>query len=160
LGGRFVVDLTKTSRFTRFPSQQFGRYLVVGAGNTLFSYCVFAGLTAVLTAYIPYAYVVASVLGNLVSITFSYLTYKWFIFKTKGNYLREWVKCVAVYSGAALVGIALLPVLVFLIRRFTVFYTAAPYIGGAIIAGLAVIMSFTGHKNFTFRTTSTEQAGL
>jgi len=143
----------------RIPGQ-FGRYLLVGAGNTLFSYGAFAALTAILTPFIPYAYVVASVLGNLISITFSYLTYKFFIFKTKGNYLREWMKCVAVYSGTALLGVALLPVLVFLIRRFTSFERAAPYIAGAIIAGFSVLVSFTGHKNFTFRSVDSPERAI
>jgi len=140
------------SRFmSRFPPSQFGRYLVAGAANTLFAYGSFACLTAVLTPHIPYAYMVASVIANILSITFSYLNYKWFIFKTKGNYIREWLKCVAVYSGASVLGIILLPIIVFLIRRFTPAYASAPYIAGAIVAGGTVILSFTGHKNFTFR---------
>jgi putative flippase GtrA len=144
----------------RFPPRQFGRYLVVGAGNTLFSYAVFTALTAILTPFLPYAYVFASVLGNLIGITFSYLTYKFFIFKTKGNYFREWMRCVAVYSGAGLLGVAFLPVLVFLIRGFTSFDSAAPYIGGAIIAGLSVIASFIGHSNFTFRSIESPKQGI
>ena len=143
---------------TRFPPQQFGRYLIVGVGNTLFSYGAFAALTALLTPHMPYAYVLASALGNLLSITFSYLTYKWLIFKTKGNYLREWMKCVAVYSGVGLLGVALIPVLVFLIRRMTPMYASAPYIAGAITAVLAVVVSFSGHRNFTFRSARSQQS--
>lgn len=135
----------------RIAPVQFGRYLFVGAGNALFGYGSFATLTALLTPHIPYAYILAAAFANVLNITFSYLTYKWFVFKTKGNYLREWIRCVAVYSGVGLLGVAVLPVLVFLIRRLSPFYASAPYLAGAILAALAVVVSFTGHRNFTFR---------
>jgi putative flippase GtrA len=136
----------------QIPPGQLGRYLIVGVANTLFSYGSYAALTAVLTPHIPYAYVLAAVSANVLSITFSYLSYKWFVFKTKGHYIREWTRCVAVYSGVGLFGVAVLPVLVFLIRQISPLYASAPYLAGAILAGLAVVVSFAGHKNFTFRT--------
>lgn len=148
-----LVDLSKqwSAKVTGHISPgQFGRYLAVGFGNTLFSYGSYAALTALLTPHIPYAYILAAVLANVLSITFSYLTYKWFVFKTKGNYIREWMRCIAVYSGVGLFGIAVLPVLVFLIRQISPLYASAPYLAGAILAGLAVVVSFAGHKNFTF----------
>src|SRR5437899_2935742 len=101
----------------RYPPGQFGRYLMVGIWNTLFGYALYAGLTAVLTPQIPHAFIVASVLGSLLNINVAFLGYKWFIFKTKGNYLREWARCVVVYSGGILIGIVLLPILVFELRR-------------------------------------------
>ena len=141
--------ITKLKR--HFPPGQFGSYLLVGASNTLFGFGCYAALTALLTPHIPHAYILAMILSNVLNITFSYLTYKWFIFKTKGNYVHEWVRCVAVYSGASLFGVIALPVLVFLIRLLTPMYASAPYLAGAIIAAASVIASFTGHKNFTFR---------
>lgn len=45
-------------------------------------------------------------------VTFSYLNYNWFVFTTKGNYLSEWARCVAVYSGGIAISVLLLPVLV------------------------------------------------
>lgn len=137
----------------RFPQGRFVRYLFVGIGNTLFSYGAYAALTRILTPHVRYAYVFAGLLGNLLNITFSYLTYKWFVFETKGNYVREWMRCVAVYIGAGLLGTAALPVLVFLIRRLTTLHGAAPYLAGGIVSASAVVVSFTGHKRFTFRPT-------
>lgn len=145
------ADRWSTKLARQIPPGQFGRYLLVGAWNTLFAYGSYAALTALLTPHIPHAYVFAAVLANLLAITFSYLNYKWFIFKTKGNYVREWVRCVVVYSGGSLFGVMVLPVLVFLIRRLTSMYVSAPYIAGAIIAAATVVASFAGHKNFTFR---------
>jgi putative flippase GtrA len=134
-----------------FPPGQFVRYLVVGAWNTLFGYAVYAALTAVLTPLIPYSYMAASLLGNVLSITVAFLGYKWFVFKTKGNYLREWARCVAVYSGSIAIGLVLLPVLVSVIRHSTSYQREAPYIAGALLTGVSVVFSFVGHRRFSFR---------
>ncbi len=135
------------------PPAQFARYLLVGGWNTLFGYTTFAILTALLTPVLPHAYVVALVLSSLLNITVSYLGYKWFVFKTKGNYLREWMRCVAVYSSGIALGACLLPIVVYLIRHATRFQTAAPYLGGALLAGIGVIYNFLGHKKFSFAKT-------
>ncbi|MGD0824452.1 MAG: GtrA family protein [Terriglobales bacterium] len=134
------------------PPGQFGRYLLVGAWNTLFGYGSFAFFTAILSSTIPHSYIAASVISSLLNISVSYLGYKWFVFKTKGNYLREWIRCVGVYSGGILFGVLALPVVVTLIRRNTRFFTQAPYIAGALLTAFMVVYSFVGHKKFSFRT--------
>ena len=85
------------------------------------------------------------------NITVSYLGYKWFVFRTKGNYLREWFRCVAVYSGGILFGLIALPLLVVVIRHNTRFFAEAPYIAGALLTVVVVVYSFFGHKKFSFR---------
>jgi len=60
-------------------------------------------------------------LSSLLNITVAYFGYKWFVFKTKGNYLREWMRCVAVYSGGIIFALPALPALVVLIRHNTRF---------------------------------------
>jgi len=136
---------------SHIPRGQFFSYLVVGGFNTLFGFGVYALLTAVLQKRFPHGYIVANLLASFISITFSYLGYKWFVFKTKGNYLREWLRAVAVYSSAILIGTALLPVFVFCIRRTSGFDHAAPYLAGALLTGFTAVYSFLGHKNFSFR---------
>ena len=139
---------------THIPPQQFGRYLLVGAWNTLFGYGSFAALTAILDPIVPHSYILACLIASLLNITVSYLGYKWFVFKTQGNYLREWTRCVAVYSGVIVLGVVLLPILVLAIRRGTPFVHAAPYIAGAILTAVSAVYSFIGHKRFSFRSTS------
>ncbi len=141
-----VVNLTR-----HIPPGQFGRYLLVGAWNTLFGYGSFAFFTAILSRTIPYSYVAAVIISSLLNISVSYLGYKFFVFKTKGNYLREWIRCVGVYSGGILIGVVSLPVLVMLIRHNTRFDNEAPYIAGAILTACTVVYSFLGHKKFSFR---------
>jgi len=133
------------------PPAQFGRYLLIGTWNTLFAYGSFAALTALLNPLVPHSYIPASLISSLINITVSFLGYKWFVFKTRGKYLREWARCVVVYSGGIIACTALLPVLVFAIRRSTDFIATAPYIAGALLTFLNVIYSFLGHKKFSFR---------
>lgn len=132
------------------PPQQFGRYILVGIWNTAFGYAMYAGFTALLTSRLSHAYVLASVLSGMLNITVAFLGYKWFIFKTKGNYLREWFRCLAVYGGGFLLITLLLPFVVFALRHATRFDASAPYIAGALLMGLNVVIGFLGHKNFSF----------
>jgi hypothetical protein len=74
------------------------------------------------------------------------------VFKTKGNYLREWIRCVGVYSGGILFSVLTLPVSVVVIRRNTRFFAQAPYIAGALLTAFIVVYSFAGYKKFSFRT--------
>ena len=134
-----------------FPPGQFGRYLIVGLVNTAFAYISFAGLTVLLTPHIPFAYLVASVISSCMNITFAFFSYKWFIFKTKGNYLREWSRCVTVYGGTCALAIALLPFSVYLVRHLTsADRSAAPYIAGVVQMPIFWILGFLGHKRYSF----------
>jgi len=136
---------------SHIPPQQFGRYLLVGAWNTLFGYGTFALFTALLAPVIPYSYVAASLISGVLNITVAYLGYKWFVFKTKGNYVREWARCVAVYGSAILLGMILLPIIVLVLHRSTRMTTSAPYVAGAILMACSTVYSFLGHKKFSFR---------
>ena len=110
----FFSSLTK-----HIPPHQLGRYLAVGIWNTAFAYATFALFTALLDRYIPASYLAGSVLSALLNITVSFLGYKWFVFKTKGNYLKEWWRCLMIYSGSIVLGLALLPPTVLVVSYVT-----------------------------------------
>jgi putative flippase GtrA len=148
--GAWIVD--------HFPPGQFGRYLAVGLVNTAFGYGTFAGLTALLTPHVPFAYVPASVISSFLNISFSFLSYKWLIFKTKGNYLREWSRCVVVYGGTSLIGALILPITVLLVRHLTSSDRSAPYVAGALLMAATTVAGFLGHKNFSFATPTDKKA--
>jgi putative flippase GtrA len=126
------------------------RYLAVGACNTIFGYGCFALFTMWLDSVIAYGYVVASLLANLLAITFAFLGYKWLVFKTHGNYLREWIRCLGVYAGSMLLSAAALPFVAAGVRRQTGNARTAPYIAGAIVLVFSVIFSFFGHRHISF----------
>jgi putative flippase GtrA len=126
------------------------RYLAVGACNTIFGYGCFALFTLLLTPVLSYGYVAASILANLFSITFAFLGYKWFVFKTKGNYLKEWIRCLGVYAGGMILSAAALPFVVGVIRRQPGHDRSAPYIAGAIVLVFSIVFSFFGHRHISF----------
>ena len=131
--------------------RQFVRYILVGGFNTVFSYGVFALLTWSFRELGSFSYMYAAVLSNFIAISVAFLGYKWFVFRTRGNYLVEWMRCFGVYGTSALIGLAGLPVLVTILRRILQRPELAPYIAAAIMALVAVSFSFFGHKNFSFR---------
>ena len=125
------------------------RYLMVGAWNTLFGYGLFALFTHLLR-HVAYGYIPALIAANIVAITVSFLGYKWFVFRTKGNYLREWLRTMTVYGTGMLLNAALLAPLVALLRHVTRLGDKSPYIAQAFLAVMVVALSFFGHKHFTF----------
>ena len=143
------VDAPTLSKFGANP-KTLVRYLTVGALNTAFGYGCFALLTMLLTPLIAYGYVLAVLLANLFAITFSYLGYKWFVFKTQGNYLKEWVRCVGVYTGNMVLSVTALPLLVPVVGRQTGNVKTAPYLAGAIVLAFSVVLSFFGHRHISF----------
>jgi putative flippase GtrA len=147
--GRRIRSLTD-----HIPPGQLLRYLVVGFGNTAFAYGSFAVFTAVLDKYMSSSYMAGSLLSSLFNITVSFLNYKWFVFKTKGNYPQEWFKCLMVYSASIITGLVLLPPTVFLVSYTTKNPAIAPYIAGALVMCFNMIISFVGHKKFSFKSTT------
>ncbi len=143
------------SRLTHHvPPGQCLRYLLVGGWNTLFGYTAFAGCVALFAFLMPrftYSYLLASVVSSLVSITVAYFGYKFMVFKTRGNYLAEWLKCLVVYGTGIVPGLVLLPLLVHALRYVLHLDRGAPYLAGALIAVFSALYNFLGHKNFSFR---------
>jgi putative flippase GtrA len=130
---------------------QFVRYILVGGFNTAFGYGLFALLTWCFRGLGSYNYMYAAVLSNAIAISVAFLGYKWLVFRTRGHYLIEWVRCFGVYGSSALIGLAGLPILVPILRHFVHRPELAPYIAGAIMTVVTVLFSFAGHKNFSFR---------
>jgi putative flippase GtrA len=170
-----------------FPGGQFVRYLCVGVFNTFFGYFSFAAILTLLNAALPgrllyLTVIMASILAVPLNITVAYLSYKFFVFRTEGNYLGEWLKCFAVYGTGMIPGLIALSALTRFLQSMIhghaatlhVFLTAverhlsgrslallqhiatgkaiAGYIAGAVVIGVSTIYSFVGHKKVTFRT--------
>jgi putative flippase GtrA len=170
-----------------FPGGQFVRYLCIGIFNTFFGYISFAIILTLLNAALParllyLTVILASILSTPLNITVAYFGYKFFVFRTKGNYLGEWLKCFAVYGTSMIPGLVALSALTRFLQSLIhahaaslhVFLSAAErhlggrpllllqhiatgkamagYIAGALVIGVSTIYSFVGHKKVTFRT--------
>ena len=105
----------------RLPKGQFIRYLAVGIFNTVWGYLSFAAFLFLFSHLLPQhflylAVVVASVVSTPINITVAYFGYKFFVFRTKGNYLVEWLRCFAVYGLGMLPGLLILSALTRLLQ--------------------------------------------
>jgi putative flippase GtrA len=95
---------------------------------------------------------VAYVCAVFVNVSVSFLGYKWFVFRTKGNYLREYSRSFSVYLPTLSINAVAIAPLTALIRRATPFPHEAPYIAGAVLTVFTVVLSFFGHRHVSFRT--------
>jgi putative flippase GtrA len=170
-----------------FPKGQFARYIGIGIFNSFFGYISFVVVFTLFNAVLPsrllyLTVIIASILATPVNITVSYFGYKFFVFRTKGNYLGEWLKCFAVYGVGMIPGLVALSALtrflqsaihnhaaslhLFLagverhlsgrplafLQHIATGRAMAGYIAGAVVIGVSTIYSFVGHKKVTFRT--------
>lgn len=136
---------------SRQSAWQVVRFVLVGGWNTVFGYGVYAAFTYLLTGRVPHAYMLASVLANIIAITMAYLGHKFVTFRTRGNYLREYLRFYAVYGVTALVGLALLPLAVAGLNHVVANRAHVPYVAQALLLPVGVALSFVGHKRFSFR---------
>lgn len=142
------------------------RYIVVGGFNTVTGMGLAMAILYLLERSAP-AHVfglktttprltmTASVVSTPLNITIAYLNYKFFVFRTKGNYLREWLKAFGVYGVSTLIGLVALGALTRGIE--IVLRGAAPlgkgtpgYIAMFLMTGVTTVISYFGHKKVTF----------
>lgn len=130
---------------------QVARYLLVGGFNTVSGYALFVGLNYGLRSYGIYGSEIASLASNIIAITVAFLGYKWFVFRTRGHYLREWLRCLSVYGSSMLFSLIMLPPLTLLLRRWFGPTQTASNLAAAILTAVTVVASYFGHKHFSFR---------
>jgi putative flippase GtrA len=118
------------------------RYLIIGGWNTVFGYGVFAGLYFWLSGSVHYLLILS--LSYIINITNAYVGYKLFVFRTKGNILREYFRFYLVYGVSFVVNLASLPFLLEILHLNM-------YVAQALITIITVIGSYVLHKNFSFK---------
>ena len=140
----------------KFPKRQFVRYVSVGIWNTIFGYCSFAASLFLFSHLLPQrflylAVVIASLVCTPLNITMAYFCYKFFVFRTTGNYLMEWLRCFAVYGLGMLPGLLILSALTRLLQ--TVLHTHRALLVGMLhqaqdaAAGHGVLVAVLGHAS-------------
>lgn len=123
------------------PSPRMSRYVAAGVWNTAFGYGVFALLVACFSARVHYLLI--AVVSNVLAISNAYVTHKIFVFQTRGNYLREYLKYYVIYGATALGGLALLAFLVSVVGLNV-------YVAMACVLCAQTALSFAGHRRFSF----------
>lgn len=117
-------------------------YLIVGGFNTVIGYFSGVGIFLLFQNRLHILFIAA--ISNILAITISFLTYKTFVFKTKGAWLGEYLKCYLVYGSTGLLSGIFIWIS---IDYFSLNIWVAQ--GVAIVA--TVCASYLGHKKFTFR---------
>ena len=116
-------------------------YLATGAWNTLFGIGIYSVLYQLFGKSVHY--MILAVPANILAITNAFLCYKLFVFRTKGNWIKEYFKCYIVYGTGTLAGMGLL-------YLFVALFKFNPVFANLLSTVAVVIASYFGHKYFSF----------
>jgi putative flippase GtrA len=136
------MHAAKVGRKAIVWNSQFVRYLLVGGWNTVFGMAVYAGLYGWLGGRVHYLALLVP--ANILAVTNAYVCYKLFVFKTRGNILREYGRCYVVYGGIMLAAAVLMYVLVDGLGM-------PPTVANCLSVVLTTVVSYLAHRGFSFK---------
>lgn len=84
------------------------------------------------------------VFATVINITNAYICHKFLVFKTKGNYIKEYMRYYVIYSVPIGLGFVFLPFSIEILKLNF-------YVAQAILTLITVIISYFGHKHVSFR---------
>lgn len=125
-------------------------YLIVGVWNTLFGYVVFALLYYMLQAHLHVDAIL--VFSYLLATANAYIGYRYIVFRSTGSMKRELRRFVAVYAGTLAANLVVLPFALHVLS-----WNA--YVVQGLFTGIIVVLSYFGHKHFSFRSDAKGQEG-
>jgi putative flippase GtrA len=127
----------KSEEFVRIT-----RFVFVGVLNTIVGYVAFFILS-----YFFY-YLLALVIAHFIGVTHSYLWNKYWTFRTQKNQLAEFIRFNMVYLVVLIANILILGFLVDTLKY-------NPRIGQIIVLPITTMISYFGHKYWSFSTKKT-----
>jgi putative flippase GtrA len=138
------------------PGAEVIRFLMVGGFNTAFSLALYSACVIVFSHMLPHRgkpliVDIAFAISTPVSITVAFLCYKHFVFRTKGNYFKEWIRCFAVYSVSFPMGLVILPTATHLFEHIALIHQYAPFLAGLVNSVIIACYSYFAHKKFSFK---------
>jgi putative flippase GtrA len=114
------------------------RFILVGLLNTAVGYGAFFVLSYVLN------YLIALIISHFIGVANSYVWNKYWTFKTRQNYLHEFIKFNIVYMGVLISNIIILGILVDGLMF-------NPRLGQLFVLPIVTIISYFGHKYWSFK---------
>jgi putative flippase GtrA len=139
----------------RLAEAQSVRFLVAGGFNTLFgiadTFLVLKMFLLVSPTHPKSMGTAAIAVSSVVNIAVSFLTYKWFVFKTKGNYVPEFLRSLTIYLPTIAVSTLLVAPLTAVFQRWTGNQRGSVYMAMAAVLSFTIVFSFFGHKRVTFK---------
>src|ERR1039458_8564633 len=127
--------------FLRVVRDQRVAFLIVGGINTIVGFLCFAGFLVLVGKQ---RYLVALVCAHVVSVLIAFVLYRFVVFKVRGHVLADLWRFETVYLSALAVNFVVLPVLVELAHLPVL-------LAQAMIVFVTSVMSWVGHKHFSFR---------
>ena len=121
------------------------RFLLAGMLNTAIGLAVYPALYY-LAAPLKLHYLIILAISQVLCIGFAFLTSKFLVFRTKGNYLKESGKFLTFHLTYFLVNLAALPALV-------EFAGMNPVWAQTLFAVLVIVTSYFWHSRITFSST-------
>lgn len=118
------------------------RYLIAGCVNTIFGYLVGVGFYKLLISEFHLLFV--GVVTNIITISFSFVVHKLFVYKTKGGWGVEYLKSYITYGLSAIVGLVLLWIMVSSLN-------ISIWLAQAFSIIITTVVSYLGHTYFTFK---------
>lgn len=116
------------------------RFLLVGGFNTLFAYGIFAFLAGLV--HLPYLW--ALTIQYFITVNVSIFTMRYYVFRSKGNIIKEYAKAWSVYIGMFAFNSVLLA---FLVEICHIGELKAQ----ALYLTVSTILTYVLHKYFSFR---------
>ena len=125
------------------------KFVIVGTWNTIFGYALFVGLDFLFSRFFDkryVAYMSAAILANTLAILNAYIFHKLVSFRSPLRGLAiipEFMRFLSMYLLSYFLAIVFLPV-------FVELFHFDPKIAGALLIPITTIISYLGHKNFSF----------
>lgn len=138
-----MKNIMQKYHYIRADSGRIVRFLIAGGWNTAFGYVSLALLYYMFSDKIHYLFLM--VFAAILSITNAYICHKFFVFKTKGNYVKEYLRYYAVYSVPIGMGFVFFPFCIEILKMNF-------YVTQALLTFVTIIISYFGHKHISFRT--------
>jgi putative flippase GtrA len=134
----FMLNLPNLHQRIINSSEQIIKFSLVGVLNTLVGYGVFF----ISVMYINY--LLALILSHIVGVIHSFFWNKYWVFRSNKNKIREFLKFYSVYGVMLLINIVML-------YYFVSILNVSPQISQLIILPFLTILTYTGHKYWSFK---------
>ncbi len=121
-----------------FPGIQLSKFIFVGFLNTVVGY----GAFWVLLSYSNY--LTSLLISHIIGVTHSYIWNKYWTFKSRDCHISEFIRFNSVYVFVFVVNAITLIILVDI-------FNMNPKIGQLIALPIITIISFTGHRRWSFK---------
>lgn len=120
-------------------------FLIVGTANTVIGFLWFALFDVTVGRWIgEYGYFVTLGCAHVMSVLCAFVLYRRFVFRVRGHIWRDLARFETVYLVALGVNAVLLALLVSFVHM-------QPLLAQALIVFATTLISFFGHRDFSFR---------